>query len=136
MVTEEQKRALLEAACQVRELAHAPYSQFQVGAAVLTEDGEIFRGVNVENASFGLTTCAERTAVYNAITAGAKRILAVAVCTDNAVAPCGACRQVLFEFADDIPVWQCNPDGYVSRTTLYRLLPDCFGPDDLPEHEH
>lgn len=133
MVTEEQKQELLESACQVRELAHAPYSNYRVGAAVLSDDGRIFQGVNIENASYGLTCCAERTAVGSAITAGAKRILAIAICTDNAVAPCGACRQVLAEFSDDIPVWLSDPAGNVRQTKLYALLPDCFRPEDLPE---
>jgi cytidine deaminase len=133
MVTEEQKRALLEAACQIRELAHAPYSHYKVGAAILTEDGRIFSGVNVENASYGLSNCAERTAIFSAITAGARRLHAVAVCTENAGSPCGACRQVLVEFAGDIPVFLSDTAGNVRETTLYALLPDHFGPEHLPD---
>jgi cytidine deaminase len=133
MVTEEQQKALLEAACQIRERAHTPYSHFKVGAAVLTADGRIFKGVNVENASFGLTICAERTAVFSAVTAGAKGIVAVAVCTENGVSPCGACRQVLGEFCEDMPVWISDTAGNVRQTSLRTLLPDHFGPEDLPE---
>ena len=133
MVTEEQRTALLNAACQIREMAHAPYSHYKVGAAILTGDGRIFSGVNVENASYGLSNCAERTAVFSAVTAGAKRILAVAVCTDNAGSPCGACRQVLAEFGGDIPVWLTDTAGNVRQTTLHTLIPDHFGPEDLPE---
>jgi cytidine deaminase len=133
MVTEEQMKALLKTACQVREKAYAPYSKFKVGAAILTEDGRVFEGANVENASYGLSICAERTAVFSAVTAGATRILAVAVCTENAVSPCGACRQVIGEFSGDIPVWFCDTHGHVRKNSLHALLPDQFGRDDLPE---
>ena len=132
MVTEEQRQALLQAACQVREVAYAPYSKYQVGAAILTADGRLFTGVNVENASYGLSICAERSAVFSAITAGATLIVAVAVCTENAVAPCGACRQVLGEFGGDIPVWLTDPAGNVRDSSLHTLLPDHFCPADLP----
>jgi cytidine deaminase len=133
MVTEQQKTALLETACRVRELAHAPYSNFKVGAAILTADGTIFGGVNVENASYGLSICAERSAVFSAVTAGATSILAVAVCTVNAVSPCGACRQVLGEFAGDIPIWLSDTAGNVRQTSLHTLFPDHFGPGHLPQ---
>jgi cytidine deaminase len=131
MITEEQQKALLSAACDVRQFAHAPYSNYRVGAAVLTENGQIFRGVNVENATYGLTICAERTAVFNAVSAGQKRITAVAVCTENAGSPCGACRQILVEFGGDIPVWITNPQGQTRQSTTYTLLPDHFGPEQL-----
>jgi cytidine deaminase len=133
MITEEQKNALLEAACHIRDRAYAPYSHYKVGAAILTDDGRVFSGVNVENAAYGLANCAERTAVFSAITAGAKRLLAVAVCTANAGSPCGACRQVLVEFAGDIPVFLSDTAGNVRETTLYALLPDHFGPEHLPD---
>jgi cytidine deaminase len=92
---------LVDAAWAVRENAHAPYSGFQVGAAVLAEDGRIFTGCNVENLSYGLTQCAERVAIGSAVAAGVHRFLAVAVVADTAVpiSPCGACRQVMAEFA-------------------------------------
>jgi len=134
MVTKEQKNALLEAACQIRERAYTRYSHYKVGAAVLTADGRIFKGVNVENASFGLTICAERAAVFSAVTAGVRRIVGLAVCTENGVAPCGACRQVLGEFCEDMPVWMIDTVGNVRQTSLRTLLPDHFGPDDLPEY--
>ncbi len=131
MVTEEQREMLLKAACEVRERAYAPYSNYSVGAAILTDDGRVFTGVNVENAVYGLTNCAERSAVFSAVTAGARRLVAVAVCTENAGSPCGACRQVMSEFAGDIPVWLSDGAGQVRETTLYTLLPDHFGPEHL-----
>jgi cytidine deaminase len=115
--------------------AHAPYSGFAVAAAVLDDEGRIFTGVNVENASYGLTMCAERVAVFAAITGGAHRIAAVAV-TSRSVAqvpPCGACRQVLAEFCDPaVPVY-CD-DGRPDPVSLSigSLLPNAFGPSHLP----
>jgi cytidine deaminase len=114
-VTKAQKEELVAAACAVRIHAYAPYSNYRVGAAILLPDGRILTGVNVENASYGLTICAERTAVFRAVTEGVREITAVAVCTDNLGSPCGACRQVLVEFAGDIPVY----------------LSDHFGPEHL-----
>jgi cytidine deaminase len=131
MITELQRDALISAACEVRRFAHAPYSNYKVGAAVLAENGQIFSGVNVENATYGLTICAERTAVFSAVSAGQPRILAVAVCTENAGSPCGACRQVLVEFGGDIPVWITNPRGETRQSTTFTLLPDHFGPEHL-----
>lgn len=134
IITEEQRDALISAACEVRQFAYAPYSNYRVGAAVLAENGQIFTGVNVENATYGLTICAERTAVFSAVTAGQRRILAVAVCTENAGSPCGACRQILVEFGGDIPVWITNPQGAVRHSTTFTLLPDHFGPQHLNIH--
>lgn len=131
MITHEQRAALIKAASEVRQQAYAPYSHYQVGAALLMEDGTIVTGVNVENSSYGLTMCAERTAVGKAIAAGYRQLLAVAVATDNAGSPCGACRQVLTEFAGDVPVYLVDKDGNGRDTTLYTLLPDHFGPDHL-----
>jgi cytidine deaminase len=130
-VTEAQKDSLITAACAVRANAYAPYSHYTVGAALLTDDGRLFTGVNVENASYGLTNCAERTAVFKMVSEGARRLVAVAVCTENGGSPCGACRQVLSEFADDIPVWLSDAHGNVRETTLYALLPDHFTPGHL-----
>jgi cytidine deaminase len=128
MISDEQRDALIAAACAIRTQAYAPYSNYHVGAAVLGDDGQIYPGVNVENASFGLTICAERTAVSSAVIAGVANILAAAVCTEHGVTPCGACRQVLSEFADDIPIWLQDGAGNVRQTTLFTLLPDYFGP--------
>ena len=132
MVSNAQRDALVRAACEARLLAYTPYSQYPVGAAILAEDGRIFTGVNVENASYSLTVCAERTAVYKMVSEGVRRILAVAICTDDGGSACGACRQVLCEFAGDIPVWSSDSDRNVRQTTLYTLLPDHFGPKHLP----
>lgn len=131
MVTDEQRQELIDAACAALPHAYAPYSGYQVGAAVLAEDGRIFTGVNVENASFGLTICAERAALFTAIAAGATRLAAAAVCTANGVAPCGACRQVLGEFGADIPVYTVDDAGRVRETSLAALIPDHFGPEQL-----
>ena len=129
--------ASLEAcACDAQARAYAPYSKFRVGAAVRMS-GEIFEGANVENASYGLAVCAERTAVFAAVLAGAHRLEAVAVCTDASPpsAPCGACRQVLLEFAPDpavVTVTAVNPRGERRSWTLAELIPDGFSGRELP----
>lgn len=125
---------LIAAACEARARAYVPYSHFAVGAALLADDGWLFTGVNVENASYGLTVCAERNAVGRMVTEGARRIIALAVCTDNGVTPCGACRQVLMEFVapdGDAAVWIVDGEGKVRETTMRGLLPDNFGPQHL-----
>jgi cytidine deaminase len=122
--------ALLTAARAVRTQAHAPYSRFQVGAAVLDEAGRIHAGCNVENASYGLTICAERNAVAAAVAAGAKSLRAVAIVTRDRrppATPCGACRQVLAEFAsDDLPLLMAGPTGAAQEQRLGALLPQAF----------
>jgi cytidine deaminase len=128
-----QREALEAAACQSRENAYAPYSGFSVGAAVLAASGAIYRGVNVENAAYNPTICAERVAIFAAITAGEGQILAVAVCTETRATPCGPCRQVMREFARDLPVYICDTAGNSRETSLAQLLPDSFGPEDLEE---
>jgi cytidine deaminase len=130
----EQQRALLREAEAAMAQAYAPYSGFAVGAALLAADGRVYRGCNVENASFGLTVCAERVALGNAVTHGERDLRAVAVVTtrrDVPVAPCGACRQVLAELTPDLLVVLPGPDGPRLRR-LSALLPDSFGPEDLP----
>jgi cytidine deaminase len=123
-------RALLAAARAVRRHAHAPYSRFSVGAAVLDESGRIHVGCNLENGSYGLTVCAERNAVAAAVAAGAKRIQAVAVVTrlrNPPASPCGACRQVLAELADDDAlVLMAGPTGAAQQEHLGALLPRAF----------
>lgn len=129
-LSDEVRDRLIAAACEVRDRAYAPYSRFAVGAALLDDDGRLFTGVNIENASFGLTVCAERNAIGAMVTAGGRRVRAVAVCTANGVTPCGACRQVLSEFAPDegdVVLWIVDGRGNTRRTTLAALLPDDFG---------
>ena len=125
---------MLRAARQIMRRAYAPYSGFFVGAALLNEDGTIRSGVNVENASYPLSVCAERNAVAAMILAGQHRILAVAVATEaeRPTPPCGGCRQVLFEFGEaDAPVVAEGGAGVRARWRLGELLPHAFGPDDL-----
>lgn len=119
---------LIDAALNVRKHAYAPYSKFLVGAAVLTEDGTIFTGTNVENASYGLTICAERIAAGAAVAAGHRMITAVAVSTEAAASPCGACRQFLAEFGGNMKVFQVNADNpaHIIETSLDVLLPEQF----------
>ncbi|MDJ0753244.1 MAG: cytidine deaminase [Ardenticatenaceae bacterium] len=124
---------LIEAARSIRQRAYAPYSNFLVGAAILSKSGKIYTGVNVENASYGLTICAERSAVGTMIGAGETGIAAVAVATVSGVTPCGACRQVLREFGRDFPVWIIDESAdEVRETTMADLLPDSFDSTQLP----
>jgi len=114
--------------------AYAPYSKFPVGAAVLTPDGTIYAAANIENASYGLSMCAERNAIFHAISEGARRICAVAVYTPTRVPtpPCGACRQVMAEFGTDVLVICCSEDESAGqRYYLADLLPQAFGPGHL-----
>jgi cytidine deaminase len=124
---------LLQAAREAQQNAYAPYSNYRVGAAVRGDNGKIYRGTNVENASYGLALCAERGAVSAAVLDGARRIVAVAVVTHSSppVAPCGMCRQTLAEFADDLPIALSNDKGERRDTTLKELLPMAFGRSDL-----
>lgn len=119
---------LVEAALAAREQAYAPYSHFRVGAAVESESGEIFHGCNVENASFGMTICAERVAICAAVAAGHRKFVACAVATAGGALPCGACRQFLAEFARDLPVLVVDADSrtVVAETDLADLLPGRF----------
>ncbi|MBP89524.1 MAG: cytidine deaminase [Planctomycetaceae bacterium] len=128
-MTHEQEDNLIDAALAARKDAHAPYSNFEVGAAVLTASGEIFVGCNIENASFGLTNCAERTAIFSAVAAGHRSFLGLALASAGAVPPCGACRQVLAEFCEDLPImlYDATENKPLQRkTTLVELLPDRF----------
>jgi cytidine deaminase len=121
--------ALVVCASKAREAAYAPYSNYKVGAAVVAEDERVFFGCNVENASYGLSLCAERTAIASAVAAGAKRIRVVVLVTDAEPpgTPCGACRQWMAEFGDDaMEVVTANGKGDVRRFTLGQLLPEAF----------
>lgn len=132
-LTEAEQATLVQAARDAFGAAYAPYSNFHVGAAVLADDGRIFSGCNVENASYGATACAERNAVAAAVRAGARHLRACAVYTAHtrATPPCGICRQVLREFAADLVVVSANADGAIERWALEDLLPVSFGPEDL-----
>ena len=122
------RQQLLTAAMGARQQAYAPYSKFLVGAALLTEDGQIISGCNVENASYGLTICAERNAVFAAVARGHRQFQAIALATTGGATPCGACRQVLAVFCDDLPILIVDveqPD-HVTETSLAVLLPGRF----------
>ncbi|MFO7695606.1 MAG: cytidine deaminase [Anaerolineae bacterium] len=117
---------LLAAATEVRARAYAPYSRFAVGAAVRGSSGRIYAGANVENASSGLTVCAERVAAWKAISEGEDHLEAMALITDTGATPCGACRQVLIEFEADMPILVADTSGNAWMTSLAALLPDAF----------
>jgi cytidine deaminase len=130
---DESLRALTVAARDASGRAYCPYSRFRVGAAVLTDDGAITAGCNVENASYGLTVCAERNAVFRAVAEGRTRVVAVAVYTPTPrpTAPCGACRQVLYEFGPGAEVVGVCDGPETLRARLTDLLPHAFGPESL-----
>ncbi|MEJ7848436.1 MAG: cytidine deaminase [Pyrinomonadaceae bacterium] len=125
---EHSDKELIKAAAEVRENAFAPFSNFRVGAALVTEDGEIFTGCNVESASYGLTVCAERVAIWKAISEGKHKIkyIAVVVDTEDLTPPCGACRQIIWEFGGDIPVVMANLKGKTETMQMKELLPRAF----------
>lgn len=127
--------ALISAAQSARHHAYAPYSRYLVGAAILGADGQVYTGVNVENVSFGLTVCAERTALGTMVTAGCREIVAVAVSTGDGGTPCGMCRQALAEFAPDlaVPMLCVGDDGERVVMTLAELLPAAFRAELKPQ---
>jgi cytidine deaminase len=130
-------RSLLDQAIEARAHAYAPYSRFSVGAALLARDGRVFTGVNVENASYGLSNCAERTAIFKAVSEGVREFSAIAVIgpqNDVECSPCGACRQVLFEFGPDMVVVLADGDG-LKQFTARGLLPGAFEAERLPRTE-
>ena len=115
------KKTLVEKAIEARSTAYVPYSKFQVGAAIITSNDQVYLGCNIENASYGLTNCAERTAIFKAVSEGDNEIKAIAVVadTEGPVSPCGACRQVIAEFAtDDTKIYLANLNGDVKETTI------------------
>lgn len=123
---------LIEAARRTRERAYVPYSGFKVGAAVMTDDGVIYSGCNIENASYGLTNCAERTAIFKAVSDGYTSFTAIAIVADTTqpIPPCGACRQVIAEFKIDKTI-MCNLKGNKREVSLNELLPFSFSDKDL-----
>jgi cytidine deaminase len=122
------EKELIDAATEVRNRAHAPYSNFRVGAAVETEDGEIYTGCNVESASYGLTVCAERVAIWKGISEGVTKFgrVAVVVDTEELTPPCGVCRQIIWEFCGDVPVILSNLHGKSETIQMSELLPRAF----------
>jgi cytidine deaminase len=124
----EKKEELIKAATRVRENSYAPFSDFRVGAALETDDGEIIAGCNVESASYGLTVCAERVAIWKAISEGKRKIkhIAVVADTEDLTPPCGVCRQIIWEFGGDIPVVLANLKGKVETVQMKDLLPRAF----------
>jgi len=124
---------LIRRATAARDAAIAPYSKFKVGAALETTNGEIFTGCNIENSSYGLTVCAERVALWKALSEGARRFDAVAVVTDSAVlsSPCGACRQLLWEYCGNISVHVHSLQGMSTEYRLAELLPNPFDDHNL-----
>lgn len=120
---------LFKQAREAASVAYVPYSHFPVGAALVAKNGLVFQGCNIENASFGLTNCAERTAIFKAISSGVHDFEMIGIYgeTDEPISPCGACRQVLSEFcSDEMPVWLFSKDGGVKKTTVGDLLPYHF----------
>lgn len=135
-ITPETRQQLIEAATQARQWAYAPYSHYAVGAALLTASGKIYEGVNIENAAFPTTICAERVAAFKAVSEGERDFLAIAVVTANGGTPCGSCRQVLAEFGLDTLVIIADSHGKVHHEApLSVLLPGAFTPKDLVADE-
>ncbi len=131
-IKDEERQRLVETAIQARRWAYAPYSNYAVGAAVLTDSGRVYDGVNVENAAYPTGICAERVALFKAISEGERSFLALAVATSNGGTPCGSCRQVMAEFGVEMLVLIADSNGnVVSETTVADLLPGAFLPGDL-----
>ena len=131
-LSEKQRSELIEKAVDARAKSYAPYSNFHVGAALMDKQGKIFQGANVENSSYSLGCCAERVALFKAVSEGSKEFLAIAVCVPGGGNPCGACRQVLNEFNPNLQIILVDAAGkLVSEKTLFELLPEAFGPHNL-----
>ena len=123
---------LIQKAIEMRSQALAPYSNYKVGAAILTESGKIFGGCNIENSSYSLTICAERVALFKAVSDGETKFKALSVSTNNAGMPCGACRQVIWDICGNIPILICNNNKLITKTESIRLLPMPFDNTKLP----
>lgn len=131
-ITQQEKQSLVDLANTARQRAYVPYSHYPVGSALRTKSGQIFTGVNIENAAYPQTMCAERVAMYKAVSEGEKDFEVITVVTDNAGSPCGGCRQVMAEFGLDTLVILADGNGrIVKETTVGELLPDAFRPEDL-----
>ena len=131
-LTIDEKKKLIQLAAEIRKNAYVPYSKYPVGAALLTKSGKIYTGVNIENAAFPVTICAERTAIFKAVSEGEKEFEALAVVTKNGGAPCGSCRQVMAEFNPELKIFIADEKGeIVQETSLKEILPGYFGPKSL-----
>lgn len=131
-LSDQERNELIAAALNVRSRAYAPYSKYAVGAALLADSGTIYTGANIENAVHSETICAERSAVFSAVSQGDRKFNAIVVATANGGTPCGACRQVLSEFGTDTQAIMVNDRGeIVLESTVGELLPFSFGPEDL-----
>jgi len=131
-LTQSEKQSLIDLANVARQRAYAPYSRYHVGAALRTKTGRIFTGVNIENAAYPHTMCAERVAIFKAVSEGEKEFEVIAVATDNGGSPCGGCRQVLAEFGLDTLVLLANGAGEIMKEmTVKELLPEAFTPEKL-----
>ena len=131
-LTQTEKQSLIDLANAARQHAYAPYSKYHVGAALRTKTGRLFTGVNIENAAYPHTMCAERVAIFKAVSEGEKEFEAISVVTDNGGSPCGGCRQVLAEFGLDTLVLIANGDGkLLKEMTVQELLPEAFTPEHL-----
>lgn len=132
MLTDEQRQDLLQSAIEARKWVYAPYSNYPVGAALLTTSGRIYDGVNIENAAYPSSMCAERVAVFKAVSQGERQFEAIAVVTRDGGSPCGTCRQVLSEFGLETIVLIADESGkIIQETTIDELLPGAFGPANL-----
>jgi cytidine deaminase len=132
MININKQNELINAAMKVRENAYAPYSNFQVAAALLCADGEIVTGINIESSSYGLSVCAERNTIATAVAKGKKDFIAMAVVSQNGVTPCGACRQVIFDICGNIDIILGDEKGSIQDTTTMKvLLPQAFSHKDL-----
>ena len=123
---------LIQKAIEMRSQALAPYSNYKVGAAILTKSGRIFGGCNIENSSYSLTICAERVALFKAVSEGETKFKALSVSTNNAGMPCGACRQVIWDICGNISILICNNNKLITKTESIRLLPMPFDNTKLP----
>jgi cytidine deaminase len=131
-ISEQEKQSLINLANTARQRAYAPYSKYPVGAALRTKSGRIFTGVNIENAAYPHTMCAERVAIFKAVSEGEKEFEIISVVTDNGGSPCGGCRQVMAEFGLDTIVLMADGSGkLIKETTVKELLPEAFTPDHL-----
>ena len=133
-LSEHEFQTLLSRALEVRKHAYAPYSNYAVGAALLSSTGEIFTGVNVENAAYSITICAERSALFNGVSKGMRELKAVVVVIENGGVSCGACRQAISEFGKDVELIFVNSEAkIVLETTMSELLPHSFGSEDISD---